>query len=172
MSTPFIGEIRPFSFAFAPKGWLPCNGQILPVQQNQALFSILGTTYGGDGIRTFQLPNLQGAVAIHPGGFVNAPGVTGGEAGHVLKLNEVPSHTHTVSCQSTSGNLASPSGNFFAASMAAGTGFFDTQFDPKADSALNSGALVSSPGLPHSNMQPSQVLLFCIATAGIYPSRN
>src|SRR4249920_3254446 len=113
MAEPFLSEIRIMSFGFAPKGWTLCNGQLLPINQNQALFSILGTTYGGDGRVNFALPNLQGRTPIHVGnGFIL--GEVGGEANHTLTLNELPTHTHPVRANSANANAGFTAGNTWA----------------------------------------------------------
>src|ERR1700722_3805464 len=113
MSTPYLGEIKIFSFSFPPKGWSLCNGQLLPINQNQALFSLLGTTYGGDGRTTFALPNLQGRVPLHFGaGFTQ--GQSAGETAHTLITSELPAHTHTVVASSNVADQGSPQNNYWA----------------------------------------------------------
>src|SRR6476646_921052 len=107
MSTPFMGQIEIFSFNFAPKGWAQCNGQLLPINQNQALFSLLGTTYGGDGRVNFGLPNLQGRAAVHMGAG-NTLGERGGEQAHTLSISEIPTHTHVLRASGTQGNSTNP----------------------------------------------------------------
>src|SRR5690348_9824796 len=117
MSEPFIAEIRIISFTYPPKGWAFCNGQLLPINQNQALFSLLGTMYGGDGRTTFALPNLQGRTPFHVGpGFTQ--GQTGGEDAHTLTGNELPAHTHQAIASSNAADQASPVNNYWAASQA------------------------------------------------------
>src|SRR2546430_2157412 len=113
MSTPFMGEIKIVSFNFAPKGWALCNGQLLPINQNQALFSLLGTTYGGNGQTNFGLPNLQGDVPIHVGNG-HILGEKGGEQNHTLTISETPTHTHIPSASTSAGTAPIPAGNFFA----------------------------------------------------------
>jgi microcystin-dependent protein len=165
MGTPFLSEIRIMSFNFPPKGWALCNGQILPINQNQALFSLLGTTYGGDGRVNFALPNLQGRVPLHMGSnFVL--GQNGGEAAHTLNISELPAHTHTPVGSSNNASAASPSGNLWAA-QTAGT------YAPTPDTNLNPASITNTGGSqPHDNMSPYLVLNFCIALQGIFPSRN
>ena len=165
MSEPFIGEIKIVSFNFAPKNWAFCNGQILSIQQNQALFSILGTYYGGNGITTFALPNLQGCMPIHVG-QVFSLGQTGGESAHTLNIQEMPVHMHTVAGSSSVANQSSPVGNFPAASAA-------NPYSTSINGVMNS-ATVSQVGnsQAHENMPPFLVLNFIIALYGIYPSRN
>jgi len=164
MATPYLAEIRIFSFNFAPKGWAFCNGQLLPINQNQALFALLGTTYGGNGIQTFALPNLQGNVPIHAGnGFVL--GQTGGEFSHTLTTNEMPAHTHVPVGSSTPANLGVPTGNLWATGNAAYNTTPNTNMNP-------AGILPVGSGQPHENRTPFLVLNFCIALQGIFPSQN
>jgi len=165
MSTPFLGQIATFPFGFAPKGWALCNGQLLAINQNQAIFSLLGTTYGGNGVENFALPNLQGNVPVHFGnGFVL--GEIGGEQNHTLQLSELPSHAHGVAAVSSPGNEESAPGNFPAAveADAYGTG--------EATTTLGNGMTATGQSQPHPNMQPFLVLNFCIALQGIFPSRS
>ena len=168
MSDPYIGEIKVVSFGFPPRGWAFCNGQLLPIAQNQALFSLLGTNYGGNGVTTFALPNLGGRMPIHQGqgpGQASAVGAIGGEAAHTLTLSELPAHTHVVSARST-GNSSTPAGNRFAGSTT-------PMFSPSANTTMSPAALASvGGGQPHENRGPFLVLNFVIALVGIYPSRN
>jgi|SRR5271170_2877003 len=165
MATPYLGEIRIVSFNFAPKGWAFCNGQTLSIAQSQALFSLLGTTYGGNGIQTFQLPNLQGSMPIHAGnGFVQ--GQVGGEVNHTLITQEIPSHTHTAQGVSTTASTPEASGNTWAASIQNPYGATpNTTLGPKALSTVGGSQ-------PHPNMPPYLVMNFIIALQGIFPSRN
>ncbi len=165
MSTPFLGEIKIFSFNFPPKGWAFCNGQLLPINQNQALFSLLGTTYGGDGQTNFALPNLQGRVPFHIGsGFTQ--GQSGGEENHTLILPELPAHTHSPVGSSNAANAVSPTGNVWA-SLNSGA------YSATPNTTLNPASVTNTGGSqPHSNMSPYLVLNFCIALQGIFPSRN
>lgn len=174
MSEPFLSEIKIFSFNFPPKGWAFCNGQLLPINQNQALFSLLGTTYGGNGQTTFALPNLRGQVPLHMGnGFTL--GQTGGQEAHTLTISELPTHIHSLvpGNNSVGGNANNatqgvPGGNFLANS---GKTVFTTVANPNA---AMGGAAVNNVGgsQPHVNMSPYLVLNFCIALQGIFPSRN
>lgn len=165
MSEPFLAEIRIVSFAFAPRGWALCNGQVLPINQNQALFSLLGTTYGGDGRTTFALPNLQGRMPIHLGSGFNL-GQAAGEPTHTLTVGEMPSHSHTVVGSSNNADQASPGGNFWAVGS---TAIYATQ--PDSSLAPQSVASVGG-GQPHPNWSPYLTLNFVIALQGIFPSPN
>ena len=168
MAEPFLSEIRVMSFGYAPRGWAECNGQLLPINQNQALFSLLGTTYGGNGQTTFALPNLQARTPVHAGaGF--ALGQAGGEPAHTLVAAEMPQHTHTFAAStSATGGTATPNnaylggGNNVYAAANAGT-----------TTPLTAASIASvGSGQPHQNMQPFLALNFCIALQGIFPSRN
>ena len=165
MSEPFLGEIKIISWNFPPKGWAFCNGQLLPINQNQALFAILGTTYGGDGQRTFGLPNLQGRVPVHVGNGI-VLGEMGGETTHTLNISELPAHNHIPVGSSTTANLTAAPGNLWA--TVAGSPYaaaFNTAMNP-ADILPVGG------NQPHENMSPYLVLNFVIALQGIFPSQN
>ena len=162
---PFLGEIRVFSFGFAPKGWAQCNGQLMAIQQNQALFAILGTTFGGNGTTNFALPNLQGKVGVHTGNGI-VLGETAGSAAVTLAANQI-GHTHPVAANG-SANAYAASGNF-PASAAAGQNLYATG----ANTTMNAGVISPAGGSqPHNNMQPYLVLNYCIALQGIFPSRS
>ena len=172
---PFVAEIRIFPFNFAPTGWATCDGQLLPLSQNTALFSLLGTTYGGDGKTNFSLPNLQGSVPMHPG---QGPGLslhdlgeTGGSDTVSLLQSEIPSHNHTMRANTSDGTLASPSNN-----VAAGPGFDRDLFwykDGAPNAAMNLAASGSTGGgQPHNNLMPYLTLNFCISLQGVYPPRT
>lgn len=173
MSEAYIGEIRIMAFPFAPKGWALCNGQILSISQNQALFAILGTTYGGNGTTTFALPNLQGRVPNHWGNGSGLPpvplGQTGGEEAHTLTGAETAAHTHALSAATApAANATGPNNNFLGASA-------QNQYAAGNPSATLSAATIRPPatsGQPHPNVQPYQVVNFCICLVGIFPSRN
>jgi len=165
MAEPFLAEIRVFSFNFPPKGWAQCNGQLLPINQNQALFSLLGTSYGGNGQTNFALPNLQAKIPIHTGGgFVL--GQTGGAETHTLTLNELPAHTHAVTCGTSPAGSGLPTGNYFG-------GGGQSVFSNTPNTAMSTNSVLPVGGSqPHTNSPPSLVLNFCIALVGIFPSRN
>jgi microcystin-dependent protein len=167
MSVPFIGQIKPWGLNFAPRGWALCNGQTLPINQNQALFSILGTTYGGDGIATFKLPDLRGRTPVHFGGSIPLGGI-GGADSHTLTISEVPGHIHAVSGSSNNATLVDPTGALWA------TDSGKLPFSTAAPDTQLSLAAIGNAGSsqPHSNMQPYLTLNFSIALQGIYPSRN
>ena len=172
MSDQFLAEIRIFPFNFAPRGWAQCNGQILPISQNTALFSLLGTTYGGNGTSTFALPNFQGQVPVHQGtGAGLSPyflGETGGSPTVTLNSNQVPGHTHTFSGDPNAKKELTGVAN--AAPAGAGSPAYSTAA-PNTTMAPLMLAPVGG-GQPHDNMQPYLTLNFCIATTGIFPARN
>jgi microcystin-dependent protein len=165
MSTPFLSEIRIMSFNFAPKGWALCNGQLLPINQNQALFSLLGTTYGGNGQTNFALPNLQGNVPIHFGSG-HTLGEKGGEQAHTLSIAELPMHTHQASGSGDDGDVVIPTGGVLGTTASAyGAAASLTSLAPA--SLTNIGGSQA-----HLNMQPFLVLNFSIALQGIFPSQT
>jgi microcystin-dependent protein len=168
MAEPFLSEIRLMSFVFAPKGWALCNGQLLPINQNQALFSLLGTTFGGDGRVNFALPDLRGRVPMHVGSG-HILGERGGEQAHTLSIAELPTHTHIGRA---SGNPAT--GNTPTSSLALAQSVGSTLYSPPGNlTAMESGAVTSIGGSQaHLNMQPFLTLSFCIALQGIFPSPN
>ncbi|MBV9325839.1 MAG: phage tail protein [Chloroflexi bacterium] len=168
MSEPFLSEIKIMSFGFPPRGWALCNGQLLPINQNQALFSLLGTTYGGDGRVTFGLPNLQGRAPMHMG-FGHTLGERGGEPAHTLSISELPTHVHVANAANVAAAGGSPN-NTRLLSQSAGANLYAqaTNLQAMAPNALgNVGG-----GQPHDNMQPFLVLSFCIALQGIFPSQT
>lgn len=170
MSEPFLAEIRIMGFNFAPRGWAFCDGQILPINQNQSLYSLLGTTYGGDGRTTFALPDLRGRVPIHVGssnGVNYREGQKGGEETHTLSAAEMPNHDHQLKASNDAGNQNSPGGHVFAN---AGTNIYG---DPANLVNLNVGTVLNTGGgQAHENMQPYLALNYCIALQGLFPSRN
>jgi len=165
MSEPFIGEIKIISWNFPPKGWAFCNGQLLPINQNQALFSILGTTYGGDGMRTFGLPNLQGRTPAHVGNGISL-GQMGGETAHTLNISEIPAHTHVPVGSSANGNTTDPTNAVWAANV------FSSYSPTPAVAMMPQDILPTGGSQPHENMSPYLVLNFIIALQGIFPSQN
>jgi microcystin-dependent protein len=166
MAEPFLSEIKIMSFGFAPRGWALCNGQLLPLNQNQALFSLLGTTYGGDGRVNFGLPNLEGRAPMHMGAG-HTLGERGGEQSHTLSISELPTHTHTLqgSSTSTTGN-ADPATRYL--------GGENNLYHAAANLTSMSPSSVSVVGgsQAHLNMQPFLTLSFCIALQGIFPSQT
>lgn len=170
MAEPFLSEIRIMSFNFAPRGWALCNGQLLPINQNQALFALLGTTYGGNGQTNFALPNLQGRNPIHTGGS-HTLGELGGAQAHTLTIAELPSHTHQLNAtgSASAARVATPTGNLASPQEANSFGAAGTTsnfpMSPGSISTVGSGQA-------HLNMQPFLVLNFCIALQGIFPSMN
>ena len=167
MSDPFLGEIRLMSFVFPPKGWALCNGQLLPINQNQALFSLLGTTYGGDGRVNFALPDLRGRVPMHTGDG-HTLGERGGEAAHTLTLAELATHTHQLTGSGDAATSGQPPGKLPAASVGAAAYGPPTNLVPMAPGAVT--AVGGSQ--PHQNLQPLLTVSFCIALIGVFPSQN
>lgn len=166
MAEPFLSEIRIMSFEFAPKGWALANGQLLPINQNQALFSLLGTTFGGDGRVNFALPDLRGRTPIHVGSG-HTLGERGGEQAHTLSIAELPTHTHGANASSQPGNEAVPTGALLGSPLNL------SYAGPSSLTALNSASIANTGGSQaHLNMQPFVTLSFCIALQGIFPSPN
>jgi len=186
---PYLSEIAVFSFGLLPRNWATCSGQLLPINQNQALFSLLGTTYGGDGRVTFALPDLRGRVPL---GFGQGPGLgnyvlgqVGGSETVVLGVTQLPAHTHATSasgltvtarCRNSAGDRQTPVGNVPSIEAA---GVTATYSDALPDANMNSGAIAmdgvtaaSGGSQPHANVQPSLALTFCIALQGVFPSQN
>ena len=165
MSEPFLGQLSIVSFNYPPKGWAFCNGQFLPINQNQALFSLLGTTYGGNGQTTFALPDLRGRAPMHLGGSFTQ-GQAGGEVTHTLTIGELPTHTHTAQAATADGDTPIPTANMLGA------------FNNGYGGAANLTALLPSSignvggSQAHDNMSPFLVLNYIIALQGIFPSRN
>jgi microcystin-dependent protein len=166
MAEPFLSEIRMMSFVFPPKGWALCDGQLLPINQNQALFSLLGTTYGGDGRVNFGLPNLQGRVPIHMGQG-HTLGERGGEQAHTLSISEIPTHTHVANASSNDGAVIIAVGNLLARSAS------QLYIQPTNLGAMSAATVANVGGSQaHLNMQPFLTLSFCIALQGIFPSQT
>ena len=176
MADPFVAEIRIFPFNFAPKGWAFCDGQLLPISQNTALFSLLGTTYGGDGKSTFGLPDMQGNSPMHPG---QGPGLSLHDLGEMsgvqfvtLIQSEMPAHAHFVGrALAANGDSQSPA-NCVWSQAPAGRGQFIMYHEPPATGQVNVNSLTVTGGSqPHNNMQPYLTLSFCIALQGVFPAR-
>jgi microcystin-dependent protein len=166
MAEPFLSEIRIMSFNFAPKGWAMCNGQFLPINQNQALFSLLGTSYGGNGQTTFALPDLRGRVPIHDGNG-HSLGERAGESTHTLSISELPAHTHAGTATTAEGNTPVAPNNILADSPS------QLYASPSNLTSLNAATITNVGGSQaHENTQPYLTLTFCIALQGIFPSRN
>ena len=173
MSEPFVAQIQIVGFNFAPIGWAECNGQLIAISQNTALFSLLGTQYGGNGTSNFALPNLQGMSPVHAGNGVGLTpitiGETGGSSAVTLTTAEIPSHTHTVACNSGMGDQYGPQGNFWATDA----GGNNEYASGSANATMASGAIATAGSTqPHNNMQPYLVLNFIIAMQGIFPARS
>jgi microcystin-dependent protein len=171
VSEPFLGEIRMFGFSFAPDGWALCNGQLLPISQNTALFSLLGTTYGGDGTTTFALPDLQSRVPVHQGQGAGLSSRVQGQAGGTetvtLAATQMPEHTHPVKASSSAAASGIPEGRAMARSSS------HIYHDPDASTVMNAKMLGDAGGSePHGNIQPYLVLNFCISLTGIFPSQS
>lgn len=162
---PYVGEIRLFAFNNIPRGWIACEGQLMAIQQNAALFSLLGTVYGGDGVRTFGLPDLRGRVPLHVSPTIPL-GSKGGEEAHVLTTNEMPQHTHRAGGSSATATSPNITGNVW--------GQENNSYGPAESLAAMSSAAISKTGSSqaHSNMQPYVAMSCCIAYQGIYPSRG
>lgn len=175
MTEPFLAEIRIFPFNFAPHGWAFCDGQLLPLSQNTALFSLLGTTYGGDGRTTFALPSLQGRAPMHPG---QGPGLsphglgeTGGTESVSLLPSEMPSHAHGWNASNQDATAQGPAGQLTAGGVG-GIALYNTPA-PASMTTLSPNAVGSvGGGQPHNNLQPYLILNFCIALQGIFPPRG
>ncbi|MGR9107355.1 MAG: phage tail protein [Gammaproteobacteria bacterium] len=172
MSEPFLAEVRMVGFDFAPRGWAFCDGQILPINQNQSLYSLLGTTYGGDGRTSFALPDLRGRTPIHFGsngaGQTHDLGQKSGEETHTLTVNEIPQHSHSLNASSSDGDTLNTTGSVLARQVG---GIYEQNATNLT--ALQNGTLANSGGgQAHDNMQPYITLNFCIALMGLFPSRN
>ncbi len=172
MSEPFIGEIRIFGLNFEPRGWAACDGRLLPISQNTALFSILGTTYGGDGRTVFALPNLKGRIPLGAG---TGPGLTprdlGASAGTeavTLSPNQLPSHNHAAKCNGGNGNQYGPANHYWAQDAGGAK-----EYGGSSTGQMSAGAIApAGGGQPHNNLQPYAVVNYCIALTGIFPPRS
>jgi microcystin-dependent protein len=170
MATLFLGEIIMFGGTFAPSGFALCNGQLLPISQNDALFQLIGTTFGGDGVSTFGLPDLRGRIPMHQGQgaglSTRVMGESSGSENVTLTVGQMPSHGHTLNAQSGNGNRPSPAGNYWAASTV-------RQYAPASNAAMKPASVGGAGGnQPHPNIMPFLVVTFAIALQGIFPSRN
>lgn len=167
MGTPFLGQISIFSFDFPPTGWAFCDGQLMSIQQNAALFALLGTSYGGNGTSTFALPNLQGRIGLHSGnGF--ALGQQGGEYNHTLAIAEMPAHSHAPNCSDSAGTAATPVSGFWAADPNGNQPYASIGSEALLGTAIgNTGGSQA-----HNNTAPYLTVNFCIALQGIFPSQN
>jgi microcystin-dependent protein len=178
MANPYLGEIRLFAFGYAPQGWMLCNGQTLSIAQYSALYSLLGTTYGGDGVTTFNLPNLQSRVPVHFGQGAGLSSYSMGEAtgSETVTLNatQMPSHTHAVNATTGSGSQSSPAGNYLASPGASPHGTTVAPYAPSnsGNATTLSGATIGAAGgsQPHSNLQPVLCVSFCICVSGLFPA--
>jgi microcystin-dependent protein len=179
MSDQFVAEIRMFPGTFAPSGWALCNGQLMPISQNTALFSLLGTTYGGDGKSTFGLPNLQGSVAMHTTAYSSGNpfgqfdlGQTGGEDSITLSSSEMPSHTHNVQADANHANALSAAPGGGVPGNANPTATFSVSSSPQLATMNFNMVGVAGGGQPHNNLMPYLTLNYCIALQGIFPPRS
>ena len=172
-SEPFLGQIEYYGFNFPPRGWALCDGQLLPINQNQSLFSLLGTTFGGDGRTTFALPDMRGRIPVHDGGSAGTGltrrplGSRGGEEQNTLTQAELPSHTHTLRGTTAVGNHPLPVGKSLADDSPD-----ETYSDSAPDVAMNAGSIAATPSQGHENMPLFQVISCNIALTGLFPSRN
>lgn len=169
MSEPFLAEVRIVGFNFAPRGWAFCDGQILPINQNQSLYSLLGTTYGGDGRTSFALPDIRGRAPMHVGasnGTFHRQGQKSGEETHTLSAAEMPNHDHVLQANSNLGNTPQPSGHVLGS-------YLNGYRDATNLTEIHSGTVLNvGGGQAHNNMQPYLAVNFCIALQGLFPSRN
>jgi len=168
MAEPFMGEIRMFSFNFAPVNWATCDGQVMSINQFQALYSLLGTTYGGDGVSNFRLPDLRGRTMLHKGGSYAQGQMSGFEQSSLGTAN-LPVHAHMLSANSGAATVNTPQGNALAASETAYPNYSDLTSQAILDQA---SLALAGGGQSHDNMQPSLVINFCIALLGVYPPRS
>lgn len=175
MADPFVAEIRIFPFNFAPTGWATCDGQLLPISQNTALFSLLGTVYGGNGQSTFALPNLGGSAAMHPGQGSGLSqrflGEQGGSDSITLLVSEMPFHTHTASGSTSIGTAQSPGPTVLVGRMEGGANAYQNTTNASLVQMAPQALAPAGGSLPHNNMQPYLTLNFCIAMQGVFPAR-
>ena len=171
MSTPYVGEIRLFAGNFAPQGWMQCQGQLMAIAENETLFNLIGTTYGGDGQTTFALPDLQGRVPVHQGqGLGLSPRVVGEKGGTetvTLQLNQLPAHTHALHASTAAASITTPASALLGATTVAS---YDSN---PATTAMAAGAVSSAGGnAPHNNMAPSMAITYIVSLFGIFPSQS
>lgn len=176
MSTPFVGEIRMFGFSRVPSGWLPCSGQLLPISQNEVLFSLLGTTYGGDGQTTFAVPDLRARVPLHagsgPGLSPRTLGESGGAENITLTAAQIGAHSHSFSATTAVASATTP-GPSLALGALSGDSMYATDISGAASATLAPSSISTSGGsAPHENLMPTLTVQLCIAAEGIYPSRD
>jgi|SRR4051812_11386029 len=177
MSEPFLGQIQAFGFDFAPRNWMLCNGQLLSIAQNTALFSLIGTAYGGNGQTTFALPDLRGRAALHQGSGPGLPtfvlGESAGTTSETLLISNMPPHNHMLMASSDSAGTEKPTNMFMAAANNPTTLDPINVYGPTTNTTMNPGAIgIAGSGVPISLMQPYLTISFCIAVQGIFPSRN
>ena len=178
MAEPFLAQISIMGFNFAPRGFAQCDGQILPINQNQSLYSLLGTTYGGDGRTTFALPDLRGRVPIHVGDSSTAGstdhrlGQKSGEEAHALTVNEIPSHDHSLQASGDQATTGDPASNALASRAVFTAPFYGTPPDAANTSVMRNGTIGYTGGQGHNNLQPYLALNYVIAIQGLFPSRN
>jgi microcystin-dependent protein len=172
MSSPFVAEIRVVGFNFAPTGWAQCNGQLMPISQNTALFSLLGTNFGGDGKATFALPNLQGSAVLGPGLDHYDVGQAGGSPTVTLLESEMPLHSHRVQASPDPAELTGPGANRVIARSKPGNAYTPGAANPPVRQMAPQALPPAGGSLPHDNMQPTLVLNFVIALQGVYPPRT
>lgn len=171
MSEPFLAEIRMVGFSFAPRGWALCDGQILPINQHQSLYSLLGTAYGGDGRTSFALPDLRGRTPIHVSAS-HAQGQKAGEETHTLAETEMPGHSHVLQASAAAATAPGPADGLLAVSTLAGGTLYSTTAETQNVSLAAAAITDTGDGQAHNNMQPFLTLNFCIALQGLFPSRN
>jgi len=170
MPTPYLGEIRMVGLNFAPQGWAFCDGQRLPISQYSALFSLIGTTYGGDGITNFALPNMQSRIPRHPSDHVGGPGQMGGQETVSLTINQLPAHNHALHASAETGPFPGPSGNLLAEPNAGA--LYDANISTQTQAELASGSIANAGGSgAHNNRQPYLAVVFIIALQGTFPPR-
>jgi microcystin-dependent protein len=177
MTQPFLGQVQPFAFGFAPRYWAQCNGQLLSIAQNNALFALLGTTFGGNGVNTFQLPNLQSCVPIHYGTYVGTtydPGEVGGNETVTLSLSNLPMHNHNFLGTQTAATSINPTSGSLLAKTAIPSGTALNFYASDATTQVLNPASIAPVGgnTAHANIQPYLAINFCIALYGIFPSRG